>query len=502
MEAVTEEGFDVDKEYGEDVPKSLIHLAVEEAVGEDEFVSVLMSAGARTDLRNPVLETIPFHEAVRRYDPELLKLLVPGVRDINIQDGCGSTALHIASEELLGADQEAGDKLVECIGLLLLVPGIDVNAEDLKGETTALQYCAMAGSEAGVDLLLSYGATCGEEVRQTIRENIPHFDPARFSKVRTGRPLKNILFNLIELGDNVVGLDSYVTNREAVDWDADNGQMTLVQYACELGRDGIVSYLLDQGASHRKCATNSRPPAVIAAYHGYYKVLGVFMEKLTEGEISGLMILSDEYHGRRTLLHEVVRQNSVKLRTGNTDNVDYQECLKILLDENKTRTRQQSMAKHTERIINFRDSNGETALHYATQQPDQAIIKLLLKHGANMGVKNNDGKAPVNRILPSTLEEFFNECLESEGIITDDKFKLTFNYNFLAPPLLDAEILEEFEGKRLKDPEDSSLNNPRPETEALWYMSESSQHRPLLKHPLISSFLWSVGECGVYRFDL
>lgn len=76
--------------------------------------------------------------------------------------------------------QEAGDQVLECIGLLLQLPGVNVNAEDLKGETTALQYCAMAGSEAGVDLLLSYGATCGEEVRQTIRENIPQFDPARF----------------------------------------------------------------------------------------------------------------------------------------------------------------------------------------------------------------------------------------------------------------------------------------------------------------------------------
>ena len=125
------------------------------------------------------------------------------------------------------------------------------------------------------------------------------------------------------------------------------------------------------------------------------------------------------------------------MRTRDTENVDYEECLKILLDENKTygRRGKLSMAKLTERIINFRfvdffykaifyfslsfkpkyffrDSNGETALHYATQQPNQEIIKLLLKHGANMGVKNNEGKAPVSRILPDTLDEFFNSCLE------------------------------------------------------------------------------------------
>ena len=58
---------------------------MEEGRGQDEFVRVLISAGARPDIRNPVLETIPFHEAVRKHDPGLLRLLVRNVRDINIQ---------------------------------------------------------------------------------------------------------------------------------------------------------------------------------------------------------------------------------------------------------------------------------------------------------------------------------------------------------------------------------------------------------------------------------
>merc|ERR1719244_468942 len=99
-------------------------------------------------------------------------------------------------------------------------------------------------------------------------------------------------------------------------------------------------------------------------------------------------------------------------------------------------------------------------------------------------------ESPVNRILPSTLNDFFNDCIESRDLITDDEFKMTFNYKFLAPPLLDTEILEEFEAKKLMDIEKKDVKNARPETEALWYMSESKQHRPLLKHPLVASFLW------------
>ena len=32
--------------------------------------------------------------------------------------------------------------------------------------------------------------------------------------------------------------------------------------------------------------------------------------------------------------------------------------------------------------------------------------------------------------------------------------------------------------------------NPLPETDALWHMGQSKEHRHLLKHPVITSFLW------------
>eukprot|EP00090_Calanus_glacialis_P004617 TRINITY_DN13469_c0_g1_i6.p1 TRINITY_DN13469_c0_g1~~TRINITY_DN13469_c0_g1_i6.p1 ORF type:complete len:963 (-),score=252.46 TRINITY_DN13469_c0_g1_i6:527-3415(-) len=496
IDALAEEEFDVNQEYGDDIPKTLLHMAIEEATGKDEFVSALITAGAKADLKNTILETVPFHDVIRNNDPELLKLVLRSVSNINIQDGEGSSALHIATEGLMDGDEEDIDKLVECIGILLQFPGIEMNSEDMKGEATPLFYAATAGNEKVVDLLLSFGADAhnnntGETICDVIRQNIPNFDPEKFNKTRKGRPIKNILFNMIELADNVEGFRMYVSNRDDMDWNADNGQYTLLQYASEQGRDKITAYLLDHGAEPGRCAINGRPAWGIAAYHGYHKVLKVFFEKLTEDEIKKCIILSDSHHGQRTILHEVVRRQSPKLSNPERDeNMNYEECLKLLFNEKKGVRLKYSISKHTERIINFRDAHGETALHYATQQPNQELIKLLLKHGANMGVKNDEGKSPVNRILPTTLADFFNSCLEPKGIITDDEFKMTFDYNFLAPPLLDAEILDEFEAKKSLDIEKKDVRNARPETEALWYMSESKQHRHLLKHPLISSFLW------------
>ena len=333
-----------------------------------------------------------------------------------------------------------------------------------------------------MDLLLRNGASCREEVRMLIRKNIPDFDPARLTSARNDRPVKSILFNLIER-DDLAGLQRYTAGRASMDWDANNGQFTLLQFACDLGRADIAGELVDRGAQPGLTAANSRPPLVLAAHRGYHAVIQAVTERLGEPELGAVLLLADREHGQRSLLHEVVRRPGDQLQCEVSQQSSYSECLKLLLEP--------PLATHTQRIINFRDFHGETALHYATQQPDQELIKLLLHHGANMGVKNKDGKAAVSRIRPDTLEEFFNSCLQPDGLITDDDFKLTFDYKFLAPPLLDAEVLLEWEAGRTKEVEAGvDLRTARPETEALWYMSESKQHRGLLKHPLVSSFLW------------
>ena len=159
IDALAEENFDINQEYGDDIPKTLLHMAIEEATGKDGFVSALIAAGAKADLKNAILETVPFHDAIRTNDPELLKLVLLSVCNINIQDGEGSSALHIATESLMDSDEENIDKLIDCIGILLQIPGIEMNAEDMKGEATPLYYAAIAGNERVVDLLLSFGAS-------------------------------------------------------------------------------------------------------------------------------------------------------------------------------------------------------------------------------------------------------------------------------------------------------------------------------------------------------
>jgi len=92
----------------------------------------------------------------------------------------------------------------------------------------------------------------------------------------------------------------------------------------------------------------------------------------------------------------------------------------------------------------------------------------------------------VLHIPPTIMEEFLDDCLEGDGPITDSEFKLTFKYSFLGPP---PERLYSIDKQPLLD-DNQKNSKDLPETEPLWYMSSIREHRPLLSHPVITSFLW------------
>ena len=84
-----------------------------------------------------------------------------------------------------------------------------------------------------------------------------------------------------------------------------------------------------------------------------------------------------------------------------------------------------------------------------------------------------------------------NHCIKSHGNPTNEDFKISFHYDFLAPPQDESK-----NNISIKDTENGSNNKKetQPETDVLWYMARSKDHRHLLKHPVITSFLalkWS-----------
>jgi ankyrin repeat protein len=392
-------------------------------------------------------------------------------------------------------DEASHGRVLQVMSVLLSTDGVEVNAEDLRGQLTPLAYAATAANKEAVLLLIEHGADPDvsmddQKVRDIIAESIPGFDfDAVVTRVRQ-RPVKQRLFNCVET-DDVNGLRrlSFLAQKGEIEWNCNNGSMTLLQLACTHGNERAVRFLLGQHSIDPNLTTASeqRTPALIVAHHGY---IGVLKELVKHGRTDLTVV---EATTGKTVLHEVFVRDSAKRESAKTS---YGGCARFLLGEADSGSNARVLAQVV-RVINYQELlDGNTALHYATMQADQDLIKLMLKRGANMGVKNWKGKTSVQSILPTTLNEFLDdECIEGNGTITDEQFTITFKYDFLAPPILNAAMASSGSAVSPTDIEDSEEKAQEeralPETEALWYLSTASkQHRSLLKHPVIASFLW------------
>ena len=257
--------------------------------------------------------------------------------------------------------------------------------------------------------------------------------------------------------------------------------MTLLQKCCDYGLASFAAVLLEAGASAAATTEETRTAAVVlAAYSGHAATLAVLLgHKRGCGEPGKAARLDvQDRHSRETVLHYVLKMP--KRMEGGDTVARYRRCLDLLLGCS-------GLAEaELRKVINKRDSEGNSALHYATQSWSQATVTRLLEAGANIGLKNNWGETPIAKIRPETMESFLdNFCLRSKNDIHQEDFELEFNYSFIAPPV-DNPYFDE------SDPEGQELVESAgyPETETLWHMAQSRGHRHLLKHPVITSFLW------------
>ena len=224
---------------------------------------------------------------------------------------------------------------------------------------------------------------------------------------------------------------------------------------------------------------------------------------------------------------------------------DYLKCANVLLDMDEFEKRNamdHPFPKHIRNIVNQKDIEGNIPLHYAASNWSEEIVKRLLSLGSNPSVKNKNKEIPLWRIQRSTLEDFMNKkCIIVEDFDpsddeidenTDDSDdenesanklledydqtfmmkisqcgknidnKMTFDYAFLAPPkfqrsqFLSLERVRKTSGNML---DEENTKTERDHDDSIYYlsemellsdMSECPEIRPLLKHPVIDSFLW------------
>ena len=463
------------------------------------FVPILVEAGARADLVGGASGMSPLHLAAEAGDPKLLEVLLTDAgADINVRAADrkgGWGPLHFAA-------QGEGAGHLACLELLAQMDEVEVDVRDIRAVQTPLAVAALAGNEAAVRLLLRYGADpdlkCGRKtVREYLTDTLPHLNPSSVTVVRRKQVMQDLEARLIELVRE--------TKRDAHSYQSDLGAFRslvrcvkeggegrelgeVLALAAEKGLEEHVGLLLRRGAG----PNSAEQPLLEAAARGHHRVVAA----LVADPRTDLGIV--RAHTEETVLHQVLKMEERGVAVA-----DYRSCLSILLRGES----RQAMAK----IVNKRDSLGNTALHYATQRwPEEAVTELL-ELGANIGVKNHPAlgaELPISRIKPETMEAFLDNCIVAERDVMHEDFGLEFSYSFLAP---DKEVLPEqlrrsqtWSGSRRrlekvydeeeeevsKGGERSEERSALPETESLWYMGQSKEHRHLLRHPVITSFLW------------
>ena len=221
----------------------------------------------------------------------------------------------------------------------------------------------------------------------------------------------------------------------------------------------------------------------------------VFKEAFVKGQCTSINFAARDAIKNETVLHKILKGESKS--SINADFRDYNQCLDFFLDD---KIRQNILP-----VVNATDQMGNTPLHLAAFLKNDNAIRKLLRFEANIGIKNNKMESAITFISPSLMEEFLDSCLQDYGLVSDEHFQLEFKYSFLGPPINQPisknssdpygaetdifELNEELTNEELKDGQAGEPFEELPEAEPLWYMTQSQDHRPLLAHPVITSFL-------------
>ena len=295
--------------------------------GRQQYVSLLLSAGARADLVGAASGLAPLHLAAQAGDPALLSLLLTdsgadcNVRAADRKGGWGP--LHFAA-------QGGREGHLACLAALLEREEVSVDLRDIRAVQTPLALAVQHGDQAAARLLLAHGADpdlkCGRKtVREYMAEEMAGLEPSAVRVVRRKEPMEDLEDRLLTLVRE--------TQRHSPTYSAELGAFrALVRLVKEGGQDRELGEVLGLAAEkgleehvalllRRGAGPNGRQPAVLeAAGRGRAAVLEVLLQ-----DPRTLVGVARENTGE-TLLHLVL-----KMEDRQVEAADYQACLALLL---------------------------------------------------------------------------------------------------------------------------------------------------------------------------
>lgn len=275
----------------------------------------------------------PLHFAASRGYTGLIEFLIERKAEVNIKNGAGTTPLHEAA-------RSGNVKAMK----LLVDAKAEINAQDAKGNTVLHIAVPMNTHKEALALFLAHGAN------PNVRDE--HGDSPLHIAIRLNRDLT--IARTILNGGTEGKADVSIRNTEgktplhlAVELGTSESRINYIPLLLEYKSD-IFSVDNDRITPYEKALTER--PALLSSL--------ITSETVLQNDSSG-----------NTLLHITIEKHGdIKV-------------VEMILDRKA--------------MVNARNKEGDTSLHLAVRQNEQAIGSLLLSRGADIFAPNSKGESPL-----------------------------------------------------------------------------------------------------------
>lgn len=262
--------------------------------------------------------------------------------------------------------------------------------------------------------------------------------------------------------------------------DESNENHTYLQYACDVGLPEVVESLLEFGADPNKTThLNDKYPVFIAASKGYVEIIRLLLES------EKFVIL---HSTKGSVIHQVLNgwaENSNKSDVKN-ELCDYEKSFNMLLEQCEY-----NLYKRPKIDINCVDDDGYTCLNIAVKSGKKNIVFALLDHNAYVGKINKCRNPLLAEISREMLESYLDSCITSKQKSPNTiNYEINLSYKFLCPPMVFAQKDIVYDQEHFESRKEIIKLEKIKEMDPLLYMSTVPYLKPLLVHPVISSFIF------------